>query len=79
MTGAQEEFAQSVTRSCETREHWLSVMAFGLETLLAEPYLLMNVIVARAAKEAVGGDRSVESIASGLLCALKLTLVKKPD
>jgi len=79
VTGAQEDFAQSVTQSCETREQWLSVMAFGLETLLAEPYLLMKLIVARAAKEATGGDRSVESIAACLLCALKLTVVKKAE
>lgn len=43
-----ENFAIELTDKCRTDAEWLSVMRFGLETLLKNPSVLMECITRRA-------------------------------
>lgn len=45
-----DNFAIDLTDKCTTDEQWLSVMRFGMQTLLDDPLLLMECIVRRATK-----------------------------
>lgn len=47
----QENFAIQLTDSCKTHEEWLSVMHFGMGTLLRSQPLLMECIVREAERE----------------------------
>jgi len=53
LTPEQESFALALTRECkpEEREKWISIMAFGMGTLLQSPDFLMELIVDRARVE----------------------------
>ena len=50
-TTEQERFAYSITENCKTHAEWLNVIRFGLPTLLSEPGLLLELIVAEATRQ----------------------------
>jgi hypothetical protein len=74
----RENFAVELTDKCENRAQWLSVMRFGLETLMKEPKLLMELVVRRASRELAESQsvtKVVADFAADLLSELGLKFV----
>lgn len=74
----RENFAVELTDKCENRVQWMSVMRFGLETLLKEPKLLMELVVRRASREleeSKSVTKVVADFAADLLSELGLKFV----
>ena len=47
----QENFVVNLTDTCDTHEKWLSIMRFGLVTLLGQQRLLAELLVREAQRE----------------------------
>lgn len=47
----QENFAIKITDTCETHQEWLSLVRYGLYTLLQNQPLLIEIIVREAVRE----------------------------
>lgn len=48
---AQENFAITLTDQTTNHQEWLAVVRYGLETLLKDPPLLVEIIVREAERE----------------------------
>lgn len=59
MEADQENFAVTLTDRCDTHEQWLSVVRFGMPTLLRSPAVLIEIIVREAVKR--GRHNAVKS------------------
>ena len=51
MTCEQQNFAVTMTDQCTTHEQWLSVMRFGMGTLIEDSAFLVELIVREAERE----------------------------
>lgn len=51
MTPEQEQFALDLADNSETHEQWLSIVRFGLKTLIEEQILLVEIISREAKRE----------------------------
>lgn len=74
----REQFAVDLTDKCDTRFQWLAVMRFGMETLLKEPKLLMELVVRRATREreeSKSNSKCVADFAAELISVLGLKFV----
>ena len=47
----REQFAVDLTDRTPEKSQWLAIMRFGMDSLLKEPKLLMELIVRRAVRE----------------------------
>ena len=52
----EERFATNLAASTKTHDEWLSVVKFGLQTLLENQGTLAEIIAVEAAREAVKND-----------------------
>lgn len=78
MSDFDENFAVELTDKCENRAQWLSVMRFGMDTLMKEPKLLMELVVRRASREleeSKPGAKVVADFAADLVSELGLKFV----
>jgi len=48
----KENFAINLTDQCKTHDQWLTVVKFGMGTLLKDQHLLFEIIVREAEREA---------------------------
>ncbi len=73
-----ENFAIELTDKTKDHQQWLAVMQFGLETLLKDPALLMELITREAIRECdkhQTGGRVVADDARHILTELNLRFV----
>lgn len=56
MNLGQERFATNLASSTKTHDEWLSVVKFGLGTLLENQGTLAEILAAEAAREAAKND-----------------------
>ena len=75
MTTEQENFAVNLTAKCKTHDEWLSVVRFGLATLLENQRVFAEIIVSEAQRcaESVPDHKPSDHIGS-ILCSLGLKL-----
>jgi len=53
---SHENFSRTLTEQCQTHEEWLAVVRFGLQELLREQSLLVELLFAEATREAERGN-----------------------
>lgn len=51
MTQEERQFAIGLTNNCKTHREWLAVLNFGLDRLLKNQPLLIEIIVCEAARQ----------------------------
>lgn len=73
-----ENFAIELTDKTDTHQQWLAVMSFGMDTLLKDPSLMMELIAREAERECGRhniGSRVVADDARHILTELNLRFV----
>jgi len=80
MSDDEQDIAIELTDKCTTQGQWVSLMQFGLGTLLNAPDVLMECIVRRAERmktEAVVQTKCTADYAAGLMRELGLQFAMK--
>jgi|688.fasta_scaffold779448_2 hypothetical protein len=74
----REQFAVDLTDRTPDKSQWLAIMRFGLDSLLKEPKLLMELIARRAVREKFETkteSKAVSDFAAEILGELRLKFV----
>ncbi len=60
----REQFAVDLTDKCPDKKQWLAVMRFGLDSLLKDPKLLMDLIARRAVREKFETKTDIKAVSA---------------